>query len=51
MKKIINLLGIVALLTTYSCSSTYEAGNNKIDDVYYSSKNQPEPVSNPAQES
>jgi hypothetical protein len=45
MKKIINLLGIVALFTTFSCSSTYNAGNNKTDDVYYSSKNQPQPSS------
>ena len=48
MKKMkVHLFGIAVLITAYSCSSTYKAGNNSTDDVYYSSKNQPPPTPPP----
>jgi hypothetical protein len=47
MKKLQYLLGIALIINAYSCSSTYNAGNNAADDVYYSSKDQqaPQPAS------
>ena len=49
MKKIQYILGITLIIAVYSCTSTYNAGNNAADDVYYSSKNQsaPTPSSEP----